>query len=150
MLLAEIAINKSSFTGKSITLETDTNMEQWTKSADYLYKAMMPNIALLPGTYGFENLMNASKGKTDTFGRDLSTGQALLNTVGIKVGTYPKDVLELNAGMKLTAELSEIDKVISGLSREESKNGMTYEEFEKKVKYQTDKKEKIIEKYQAK
>lgn len=150
MSLVELLINKSSFTGKSITLETDTNMEKWTKSADYLYKAMMPNIAILPGTYGFENLMNASKGKTDTFGRDLSTGQALLNTVGIKVGTYPKDVLELNAGMKLTAELSEIDKVISGLAREESKKGMTYEEFEKKVKYQTDKKEKIIDAYQAK
>lgn len=150
MLLFEAMLNKSAFTGKEISLETDTTFERLMKTGDYLYKAVAPNIAFLPGTYSYENITNAGKGKTDTFGRELSINQALLNSVGIKVGSYGADTLRYNAGKKLEGELREIDANIHGLSREYSKKGLTYDEFIEKATKQQDKKKAIIEKYRAK
>lgn len=149
-LLFEAILNKSAFTGNDISLETDTTFERLMKTGDYLYKAVAPNIAFLPGTYSYENITNAGKGKTDTFGRELSINQALLNSVGIKVGSYGADTLRYNAGKKLEGELREIDANIHGLSREYSKKGLTYDEFIEKATKQQDKKKAIIEKYRAK
>jgi len=150
VVLGEAFLNKSSFTGKSITLETDTNFEKIMKAGDYTYKAVAPNIALLPGTYSFENIANAGKGKTDTFGRELSVNQALLNSVGIKIGSYGQDTLTYNSNRKLDNQLREIDANINALSKENSRKGLTYDEFIEKVTKQQDKKKAIIEKYRAK
>jgi hypothetical protein len=92
----------------------------------------------------------AGTGGTDAFGRELSTGQALLNTVGVKVGSYGADTLRMNAGKKLQSEMMEIDHTINGLKREYSRKGLTYEEFVEKAKYQQDKKKEIIEKFRSK
>ena len=150
MLLFEAILNKSAFTAKDISLETDTTFERLMKTGDYMYKAVAPNIAFLPGTYSYENITNAGKGKTDTFGRELSINQALLNSIGIKVGSYGSDILRYNAGKKLDRDLLEIDGNIKALGREYSKKGLTYDEFIEKATKQQDKKKAIIEKYRAK
>lgn len=145
MILAELALNKQGFTGKPITLETDTPVEKAQKMADYLYKAFAPNIAVLPGTYAWTAIGNAGSGKTDAFGREQSLTQAIVSSVGIKVGSYPKDVLQLNAQRKAQAEMMEIDRNITGLEREAMKRGITPEEFRAKATDQMAKKRKVME-----
>lgn len=149
MLFAEIALNKQGFTGKSITLDTDTPAEQAQKFADYLYKAFAPNIAVLPGTYAWTGIVNAGSGKTDSFGREQSLTQSIISSVGIKVGSYPKDVLQLNAQRKAQAEMMEIDRNITALKREYQKHGITADELQEKAAEQMAKKRKVMEKLQG-
>ena len=90
---------------------------------DYLYKVFAPNIVILPGTYAFTNVEDTlaganGKGKTDKFGRELSTAQAVASSFGVKLGSYPADVLRRNEQGRVRAMLMEIDKNITELKRE--------------------------------
>lgn len=149
-LMSELMANKSQFTGREIALETDTPMERATKVADHLYKAFAPNIVLLPGTYAFTGVTNAATGKTDAFGREQSTVQALASSFGLKLGSYPADVLQSNTMRAATAKLMEIDRNISQAKREYQRNGIDDAEFQSRVEAQNAKKLKIIEELQKK
>lgn len=144
-VIAELALNGSQFTGKDITLATDTPLEKAAKVADHLYKAFAPNIGFLPGTHAWTGIADAGSGKTDTFGREQSLAQSVVSSVGIKVGSYPKDVLQLNAQRAAQAKMMEIDRNITALKREYQKHGLTAEEFEAKAADQMAKKRKVVE-----
>ena len=144
-LMGELALNKSAFTGKSIVQETDTGKESAIKVMDYLYKAFAPNLVILPGTYAFENVKNAGKGRTDSFGRELSVSQALANSMGMKVGSYPVDVLRLNAQREAQYKLMEIQGNITKLKREYAKSGMTDDEFQSALSAQQEKRLSVME-----
>ncbi|MFZ6813525.1 hypothetical protein ACO0K3_03590 [Undibacterium sp. Rencai35W] len=148
-LMGELVLNKSMFTGQAITENTDTAKERVTKTLDYLYKSMTPNLPILPGTHSWDSIVKANSGGTDAFGRELSTGQAILNTVGVKVGSYGQDTLRLNAAKKLQAEMMEIDHNVAKLKREYSRKGMTYDEFVEKARSQQMKKKELAEKFRA-
>lgn len=150
IIFGEVVFNKSAFTGKPITLETDTGGEQAGKVVDHLWKAFAPNILGLPGTYATTGVMESLEGKTDAFGREMSTAQALSNTIGVKLGSYPTDVLRRNLGAKAMAEMSEIDTQIAQLKRQRMTNRLTQTEFEEKVAAQQAKKVKISEKLREK
>lgn len=142
-LMAELMLNKQGFTGKAITLETDTASEQAEKLTDYLYKAFAPNIAILPGTYAWTGIANAGSGKTDSFGREQSLAQSIISSVGVKLGSYPPDVLRLNAQRAAQAKMMEIDKNITALKREFQKKGIDRDEFNAKAKAQIEKKQAV-------
>ena len=146
-LMAELMLNKQGFTGKSITLETDTAYEQAAKLTDYLYKAFAPNIAVLPGTYAWTGIANAGSGKTDAFGREQSLAQSIISSVGIKLGSYPPDVLRLNAQRAAQAKMMEIDKNITALKREFQKKGIDRDEFNAKAKAQIEKKRAVAKEF---
>lgn len=59
-IVSELVANRSQFTGRPITLETDTAAEQAGKVADHLYKAFAPNLVMLPGTHAWNGVANAS------------------------------------------------------------------------------------------
>lgn len=147
-LLSELVSNKSQFTGRAITLETDTPAEKAAKVADHLYKAFAPNIIVLPGTHAWTSVANASTGRTDSFGREQSTAQAVASSFGVKVGSYPQDVLQLNAQRAVQAQMMEIDRNITQLKRERQRNGIDDQEFTEKVQAQHDKKIRLMEKFQ--
>ena len=149
-LVSELVSNKSQFTGKEIVLETDTAAEKATKVADHLYKAFAPNIIFLPGTHAWTGLVNAGSGKTDSFGREMSATQAVATAFGVKVGSYPADVLELNAQRAAQAKIMEIDRNITQLKREYQRNGIDDGDFEEKYNAQAAKKLAIIEELQNK
>lgn len=149
-VLSELAANKSQFTGKAITLDTDTATEKASKVADHLYKAFAPNIIILPGTYAWTGVENAAKGRTDTFGREQSVSDAAASAFGIKLGSYPADVLQLNLQRATQFKMMEIDNQITQLKREYQRNGITEDEFMEKVEVQRDKKLKILEEFQKK
>lgn len=149
-LLMEFALNKTGFTSKEITLETDTPTEAALKTMDWLYKAFAPNIAILPGTYAYTGIMNAGTGRTDSFGREQSTAQAIVSSLGIKAASYPQDVLQLNAQRAAQAKIMEIDRGITQLKREYQRSGLTEEQFQAKVQVQIEKKVKVAEELQEK
>lgn len=144
-LLAELGLNKSAFTAKPITLETDTAGEKAVKLFDHLYKSFAPNIVILPGTYAWTAVKNAGSGKTDAFGREQSTAQALASSFGVKLGAYPKDVLQKNAIGEAQFKKMEIQKNITALKREYQRNGIDEAEFMEKLEVQRQKQIKIME-----
>lgn len=144
-LMGELVLNKQQFTGKPIVLETDTAMQKAAKVLDYLYKAFMPNLLGLPGTYATTGVVNAATGKTDAFGRQQSTAQALASSFGVKLGSYPADVLMRNLHGQAQAQIMEIDKNISALKRQRQMNGISDAEFSSKVQAEHEKRAKVMQ-----
>ena len=151
VVAAEILANRSLFTGKDIVKrETDTATEQAGKVFDHLFKAFAPNILGLPGTYATTGVVDAAKGRTDAFGREMSVAQATGSAFGVKLGSYPADVLRRNLQAKAAAEVSEIDKEISQLKRQRQTNRLSAEDFTAEVQKQNAKKAKIKQELAAK
>lgn len=158
-LLFELVLNESSFTGKAITKETDSAPEKIGKVFDHVMKWAMPNVPIpnplgsaveaVTGvrnagqTYGWTGISDAGKGRTDAFGREQSMAQAMASTVGIKVGSYPADVLRRQLYGKLAAQMIDIDKDIAQLKRQRQTNQITSEEFSDAVRRQQEKKQKL-------
>jgi len=147
-IISEVVSNKSQFTGRPITLETDTGAEKAAKLADHLYKAFAPNIVILPGTHAFTGVVNAGSGRTDSFGREQSVVQAGLTSFGVKVGSYPKDVLMLNAMRQAEGQMMEIDRQITQEKRELQRRGVSEDEFMKNIDSLIVKKQGISERLQ--
>jgi hypothetical protein len=149
-VLGELISNHSLFTGKAITLETDTAAEHVTKLVDHLWKAAMPNVLGVPGTYATTGVGDAIHGRTDTFGREMSVTQALLSSFGVKLGSYPLDVAHSNMVAKLHAQIAEIDKEIGAVKRQRKTNRISQEQFEADTKRHEAKKVKLTEEMKAK
>jgi len=143
-MLFEATLNKSGFTGQPIVAGTDTLGEASLKTMDWLYKAFMPNIALLPNTYAWQGISDSVSGKTDAFGRQMSLAQSAANTIGVKLGAYPSDVLQLNATRATQAKMQEIDHNITLLSRQFAQHGITKEKFDSKVAAEIAKKQGVV------
>jgi hypothetical protein len=148
MMIGEIALNKSSFTGKPITLATDTPWEITKKMSDYLYKSMMPNLVGIPGTYATTGVVNAASGKTDPFGRELSTMMAVANSVGVKLGSYPEDVGMRNLNARLTSSMLTLDMEFAGVRREFQKHGISEREFQSALETYQQKKMRLRDEFQ--
>lgn len=144
-VLGELLLNRSAFTGKSITLETDTVVERAAKVADHLWKAFAPNIVAVPGTYAWQGVADAARGRTDAFGREQSVGQALASSIGVKVGSYPPDVLRRNLEGRAKAQIAEIEDAIRQLKRQRMTNRIDQDEFEDEVRAQREKQRQIVE-----
>jgi hypothetical protein len=146
-VLAELFANKVQFTGKPIVLDTDTPREQTKKLLAYAYRSFAPNAVWVPGSYAWNALLTAGKGKTDVFGREQSVGMAVASGFGLKLAAYPKDVGIYNANAKREAQVREIREQIGRLKREYSRNGITDEEFAEGLQYQLEKLEGVNQEY---
>jgi hypothetical protein len=163
-VFAELVFNRSQFTGKPITKDTDTGVlkaiaemdldrvgvEQEAKVLDHLYKTFAPNIGVVPGTYAFEAITKAAGGRTDAFGREQSAGMAAVSALGVKVGAYPRDVLLLNETRKRDAQVREIRENLTALKRELARKGISSEEFAEKQDRQMEKLRRINERFAEK
>jgi hypothetical protein len=90
-LAAELALNKSAFTGEEITNElTDTWWDKTGKVADYVYKAWVPSAAWVPGSWYWNKIVSAVGGETDFKGRPLQLEYVLPSAFGVKF--KPQDV----------------------------------------------------------
>jgi N12 class adenine-specific DNA methylase len=150
VIFGEIIANRSMFTGKPINLETDTGMQATGKVVDHLWKAFAPNILGLPGTYATTGVGDAIKGKTDAFGREQSVAQAVASSFGVKLGSYPADVLRRNERAKAAAQVMEIDRNISALKRQLQTRRISNEDFQEQVRAENDKKRKVMQDLQEK
>ena len=167
-MVAELATNRSTFTGKDIVNKSDTVTEKTAKLLDYQFKFWMPNLplpnpvglageALVPGipvgwlqTYSTTNIMAARKGKTDSFGRERTLGNELLNSVGVKLRPYPPDQLLLNERRRTEREVQDINYEIGQLRRQYQMKGLSDEEFDKAMRYQQEKKTDRLTRFREK
>ena len=97
VIFAEFFGNKSWFTGREITLETDTMAQKASKSFEHVWKGMMPNFPGLPGTYSTDMLVDTFYGRVHPgpFGEErTSWGQAIPSVLGLKIASYPTEVLQ--------------------------------------------------------
>lgn len=142
-VVAELLFNKSQFTGREITKETDTALEAAGKILDHLYKAVAPNLPMLPGTYSFKSIYDSARGRTDVFGREQSTPAAVASAFGVKLGSYPADVAKRNIKLERDMQVREIGANINALKRERMRKGISREEFERKREEQAEKRRQI-------
>ncbi len=150
VVAGEALWNKSTFTGKEITQDTDTKMQAAVKVIDHMWKAFAPNILGLPGTYATTGVREAAQGKTDAFGREQSTAQATASAFGVKLGSYPADVLRRNERAKAAGQIIEIDKNIAALRRQRQTNRITMEKYQESVLIEQEKKRDVQRKLQEK
>jgi hypothetical protein len=139
----EIVFNKSLFTGDPIVQDTDTTKEKTEEIADYLYKGFMPNVVGIPNTYATQNVVNAVTGKTDAFGRKQSVAQAVASSFGVKLGSYPSNVLRMQATGKLLHDKEEIHMKVKGLLRQHAEHGISKADFDRQMTEQAAKIRKI-------
>jgi hypothetical protein len=137
-VLAELYANRSAFTGKDVTKDTDSMLEAAGAVSDHLYKAMMPNAPWVPGSYSASNIYGTlgDNPKTDPFGREYSTGQALFSSFGIKIASYPIDNLKRNALFRHSASQAEIRHVIQEAVTQESRNAITRDQLDAVIEKQ--------------
>lgn len=150
VILAEILLNRQSFTGQNITKDTDTLAEKWGKFGDYLWKSAAPNFPGLPGSYSTESLANAATGKTDAFGREQSVGQAALSAVGVKVASYPRDVQERNLRLESVRSINEIKAGMRADARQLERKGISQEEHDRRQARAREKIRQIADRRNAK
>ena len=110
---------------------------------DHAWKAFMPNLLGVPGTYATTGVMDAAQGKTDVFGREQSVTQAVVSSFGVKLGSYPTDVLTRGQVAKFQAERSEIENNIAGLKRQLITRKIDRAEFDQAVGEQAEKIKKL-------
>jgi len=108
-LVSEFFANKSAFTGREIV---DRKNDDWDELAagysDWLWKGVAPNFPGLPGTYSTEGLVDAARGRVNPgpFGQERTSFEmAAASAVGIKLGSYPMDVLDGQAKREAQARI---------------------------------------------
>lgn len=148
MLGAELALNKSAFTGNEIVNDlTDTGGEKAAKVSDYLYKAWMPSAAWVPGSWYWDRIGTAIEGGRDWQGRPYSVAQSALSSVGLKV--KPQDV---DAGFQSYAiEFAKIERELRyqarNVERDLDRNLISEREADRLMDRILDKLDAATEKY---
>ncbi len=96
--------------------------------------------SILSGSFG-----SGTSGVTDKFGREQSVAQAMASSFGVKLSSYPADVLRKNAQGKAQGQIMEIDRNISALKRQRQINKIDDDEFVQKVQAQQEKKRRVMQ-----
>jgi hypothetical protein len=143
-LLAELFSNRSQFTGQDITLSTDTGWEISKKVGMHLYRFGAPNLFMIPGTWSFEGIRQASGfgdagAATDIYGREMDVPQSVMSALGVKLGSYPEDLMRYNIVRKLDRDIKEITGNIYKMQGERARNRISDEEFQRGMREQLEK-----------
>jgi hypothetical protein len=91
MTVAEVALNRSGFTGEDIVNRDTADAGDYAKNiGGHVYKSFMPSAPWVYGSWYWDKIARAAEGGRDTLGRPYSIGQAVSSSIGIKV--QPQDV----------------------------------------------------------
>lgn len=106
-ILAGMIWNKDTFTGRKIVEDSDTAWEAAQQRSGWLYRQLVPNSPLMPGSYSWDKVMNGIASATgenidvgiteytgkDYYGRETGLGQALADTLtGTKLRRVDTDL----------------------------------------------------------
>ena len=151
IIAAEFLVNKSAFTGKELTKETDTWVEKAAKVGGHFYKGFAPNVPIpYSGTWAGTKIDNAIKGKEDPLGRAYPVPEAIASGFGVKLERYPIDSLRHNAALDMRMNMRELDDERRRLGRDYSRKGMERIELDESMTTIAEKKRKLAEEFKAK
>ncbi len=149
--------NKDTFTGRELVKESDDEWEKATKWGGYLYRQMAPNAPIVPGSYSFNKMMEAT---AQGFDREIM-GYTGFNNQGdpVRPGVVALDVAgvakvresntERNMQFKrmdITKEMREVQTNMMQLSRRLNNNAITQEQHDRERERQEKKLEVLREK----
>lgn len=146
-MMQAVIYNQDTFTGKDLVKKSDTKWEAAEARAAYLYRQFAPNAPMIPGSYNFNKLMDASANTFDTemlgFTGKTKTGDPIkaIPTVldvftGTKIRSFdPERGIDYQAA-GLQKEAKEISANISSANRNQ---GMTPDSKGRYIASQQDK-----------
>jgi hypothetical protein len=151
VMAGEFIVNKSAFTGKALTKETDTWIESAAKVGSHFYKGFAPNLPIPhSGTWAGSKIDNAIKGKEDPLGRVYPLPEAVASGFGVKLERYPIDLLRHNAALEMRMSMRELDQDRRRIGRDYGRGGLDRIELDESVATIAEKKRKLAEEFKAK
>ena len=131
-IAGEVAWNRSQFTGQDIVNDmVDTGPEKAAKRMEYIWRALVPNLGFLPGTWNYENLTRAFGNDVDMFGRQYDIPTAMIRQFGPKLYPFDKTGQHALRVMEYQRELQALNADLMQKSRLYSRNRMSKAEFDK-------------------
>ena len=122
-IAGEVLYNRSQFSGQDIVNDmTDTGTDKTFKRMSYLWRAAIPNIGFLPGTWNYENLTRAFGDDVDLFGRQYSPTTALIRQFGPKLYPFDKDAQMVSRMFEVNKEMQALQIELSQKARLHSRN----------------------------
>jgi hypothetical protein len=146
-IMQAVIYNQDTFTGKDLVKKSDTKWEAAQARGAYLYRQFAPNAPMIPGSYNFNKLMDASANTFDTemlgytgktkAGDPIKAIPTLLDVfTGIKIRSFdPERGIDYQAA-GLQKEAKEISANISSANRNQ---GMTPDSKGRYIASQQDK-----------
>ena len=111
-MAADLIWNRIAFSGEDVVNnEIDTMPEKAQKRAAYLWRAAMPNVAFLPGTWTFEMMNRAVSDERDIFGRQYSIPVAMVRSLGPKLKPQDPEYQHLMRMFGFRRERKELKRV---------------------------------------
>jgi hypothetical protein len=160
-MLAEFLANKDSFTGKPITLESDTGLEKASKTVGHIYQGLAPNFAAFPGSYQYDKIfptlpeaaqeglravgLGADTAQVDPFGREYPALLAVANALGLKIAAYPQDLGEYRMMRQADAQLREIQQQMGALGYKFGNKGVSEKQFNSRMEDLARKQQAIVD-----
>jgi len=112
-----------------------------------LFQDLIPNIPFLPGSYATQRIDSARKGEESPYRAKETELEALFRSVGFKLETKSIEKLETLKAAELNRKIKPIRENIQDLNNRLNKGLLSEEQYEKKLKYQEDLLEKVVDKY---
>lgn len=149
--------NKDTFTGRELVKESDDEWEKATKWGGYLYRQMAPNAPIVPGSYSFNKMMEATAQGFDreimgytgfsNQGDPVRPGVVALDVAGVaKVRESNTDRNLQFKRLDITKEMREVQTNMMQLSRRLNNNAITQEQHDRERERQEKKLELLREK----
>jgi len=146
-IAGEVAWNRSQFTGQDIVNDmVDTGTEKAAKRMEYIWRALVPNLGFLPGTWNYENLTRAFGNDVDMFGRQYDVPTAMIRQFGPKLYPFDKTGQRAMRVMEYQRELQALNADLMQKSRLYARNRMNKAEFEKYTAKTQEKIERVSKK----
>ena len=131
-IAGEVLYNRSQFSGQDIVNDmTDTGTEKSLKRMSYLWRAAMPNIGFIPGTWNYKNLTRAFGDDVDLFGRQYSPVTAIVRQFGPKLYPFDKDAQMVSRVFEINKEIQALQTELSQKARLNSRNRISDSQFTK-------------------
>ena len=131
-IAGEVLYNRSQFTGQDIVNDmVDTGTEKSLKRMGYLWRATMPNIGFIPGTWNYENLTRAFGDDVDLFGRQYSPTTAMIRQFGPKLYPFDKDAQMVSRMFEINKEIQALKTELSQKARLHSRNRISDSQWTK-------------------
>ena len=112
-----------------------------------LFQDLIPNIPFLPGSYATQRIDSARKGEESPYRAKETELEALFRSVGFKLETKSIEKLETLKAAELNRKIKPIRENIQDLNNKLYKGLISEKQYEKKLKYQEDLLEKVVDKY---